>query len=109
MSDSRQAFERAVIERWSDSYNFERYNICGQMDTQYIDDVLEGMWFGWQANVEATTVIPEGWKLVPVEPTFDMLSEIHLDASFSHHAMTLRYGAMLDAAPEAPGQEKEHG
>jgi len=58
---------------------------------------------------QATTVIPEGWKLVPVEPTFDMLSEIHLDASFSHHAMTVRYGAMLDAAPEAPGQEKEHG
>ena len=58
---------------------------------------------------QATTVVPEGGKLVPVEPTSDMLDEIHLDVSFSHRAMTVRYGAMLDAAPEAPGQEKDHG
>jgi len=64
---------------------------------------------GAKLYTQATTVVPEGWKLVPVEPTSDMLGEIHLDASFSHRAMTVRYRAMLDAAPEAPeapGQEQ---
>lgn len=55
--------------------------------------------------LKATTV-PEGWKLVPVEPT-----EAMLDAAYSHPASTTdrmhkQYCAMLAAAPKAPAQEE---
>ena len=42
------------------------------------------------------------WKLVPVEPTGEMLSEIHLLESFTGQALTARYKAMLAAAPVPP-------
>ena len=46
MSDiEREEFEQAVTDRWSDSYSFTRF---GYED--YYDEVLEGMWRGWQAS-----------------------------------------------------------
>jgi len=46
MSDiERAAFEQAVADKWSDSYIFKRFG-----DEDYCDEVLEGMWFGWQAS-----------------------------------------------------------
>jgi len=46
MSDiEREAFEQAVTDRWSDSYSFTRFG-----DEDYYDEVLEGMWWGWQAS-----------------------------------------------------------
>jgi len=45
MSDiEREEFEQAVTDRWSDSYRFTRFG-----DGEYYDEVLEGMWRGWQA------------------------------------------------------------
>ncbi|HHJ0103631.1 TPA: hypothetical protein ACQD72_001639 [Yersinia enterocolitica] len=46
--------------------------------------------------------IPEGWKLVPIEPTLAMLTLLGLTGSFE--SMLERYANMLDAAPE-----KENG
>jgi len=46
--------------------------------------------------------VPDGWKIVPVEPTPEMLEEIWLDERFQERAMKARYAAMLAAAP-APG------
>ena len=49
MSDiEREAFEQAVTDRWSDSYSFTRFG-----DEDYYDEVLEGMWRGWQASRQA--------------------------------------------------------
>ena len=46
MSDiEREKFEQAVTDRWSDSYSFTRFG-----DEDYYDEVLEGMWWGWQAS-----------------------------------------------------------
>ena len=46
MSDiEREAFEQAVADKWSDSYSFTRFG-----DEDYYDEVLEGMWQGWQAS-----------------------------------------------------------
>jgi len=46
MSDiEREEFEQAVTDRWSDSYSFTRFG-----DEDYYDEVLEGMWRGWQAS-----------------------------------------------------------
>ena len=53
------------------------------------------------AEISSADVL-DGWKLVPVEPTETMLEEIHLVKEFTHKAMSVRYKAMLDAAPEPP-------
>jgi len=53
MSDiEREEFEQAVTDRWSDSYSFTRFG-----DEDYYDEVLEGMWWAWQASREA----PVAW------------------------------------------------
>ncbi|WP_145482811.1 hypothetical protein [Yersinia rohdei] len=43
--------------------------------------------------------IPEGWKLVPIEPTLAMLTLLGLTGSFE--SMLERYANMLAAAPES--------
>ena len=48
MSIEREEFEQAVTDRWSDSYSFTRFG-----DEDYYDEVLEGMWQGWQASRQA--------------------------------------------------------
>jgi len=49
MSDiEREEFEQAVTDRWSNSYSFTRFG-----DEDYYDEVLEGMWWGWQASRQA--------------------------------------------------------
>ena len=49
MSDiEREEFEQAVADKWSDSYKFTRFG-----DEDYYDEVLEGMWRGWQASRQA--------------------------------------------------------
>ena len=58
MSDiERAAFEQAVADKWSDSYKFTRFG-----DEDYYDEVLEGMWQGWQASRQALEGEPE-WQL----------------------------------------------
>ena len=59
MSDiERAAFEQAVADRWSDSYKFTRFG-----DEDYYDEVLEGMWWGWQASrqVDGESVAYQYW------------------------------------------------
>ncbi|AWH48544.1 hypothetical protein C1925_04910 [Stenotrophomonas sp. SAU14A_NAIMI4_5] len=46
---------------------------------------------------------PEGYVLVPVEPTVEMLGEIQLVEHFTGNALRARYAAMLAARPEVPG------
>ncbi|WP_312120303.1 hypothetical protein [Kosakonia cowanii] len=70
------------------------------------DDTYRGGWKDYRAAmlkagpVTAATV-PDGWKLVPVEPTKEMI-----DAGWSYYMTTKSpsslgvYGAMLAAAPE---------
>ena len=48
-------------------------------------------------------VVPEGWQLVPKEPTIEMIDEaMKRGATFGVHA---RWRAMLSAAPSPDGQE----
>lgn len=53
--------------------------------------------------IVAALTPPEGYVLVPVEPTEAMLQEIHLVKSFTGEAMHRRYAAMLAARPEVVG------
>jgi len=57
MSDiEREEFEQAVADKWSDSYKFTRFG-----DEDYYDEVLEGMWWGWQASRQALEGEPVAW------------------------------------------------
>lgn len=57
------------------------------------------------AQQPALTAIPSGWKLIPVEPTREMLTTwIKADVVSNRTAPDL-YRAMLAAAPEAPAQQ----
>lgn len=61
----------------------------------------------WNQRVSPpTSAVPEGWKLVPAEPTPEMLAEIHLVEHFSEQALQARYKAMLSAAPQPGGPEQ---
>lgn len=53
--------------------------------------------------ITAALTPPEGYVLVPVEPTEAMLQEIHLVKSFTGEAMHRRYAAMIAARPEVLG------
>ena len=70
MSIEREAFEQAVTDRWSDSYSFTRFG-----DEDYYDEVLEGMWWGWQASRQAVSV-PQQWRDKMEELAADLESEI---------------------------------
>ena len=54
MINSREAFEKAVAGKWPDSYTFTQFN--GNKD--YRDEVLQGMWVGWQASRQALECEP---------------------------------------------------
>ena len=57
MSDiEREEFEQAVADKWSDSYKFTRFG-----DEDYYDEVLEGMWWGWQASRQLLEGEPVAW------------------------------------------------
>ena len=47
-----------------------------------------------------STAVPDGWQLVPIEPTAAMLNEITLVDDFTKQAMTIRYKAMLAVSPK---------
>lgn len=58
-----------------------------------------------KAGPATAAKVPDGWKLVPVEPT-----EAMLDAAYSHPAsaedrMRKQYASMLSAAPAAPEKQ----
>ncbi|WP_158665246.1 hypothetical protein [Ensifer adhaerens] len=50
--------------------------------------------------------VAEGWKLVPLEPTPQMLEQIKFLDDITDRAMTARYKAMLAAAPTQQGGEQ---
>lgn len=49
--------------------------------------------------------VPDGYAIVPVEPTPEMLAEIHLVESFTGTALRARYRAMLAAAPTVKAEQ----
>lgn len=49
-----------------------------------------------------TTTIPAGWKLVPIEPTCEML-DAYVSTNSRFQSARSDWAAMLNAAPAAPG------
>ena len=88
MSDiEREEFEQAVTDRWSDSYSFTRFG-----DEDYYDEVLEGMWRGWQASRQAVSV-PGDEYIIALQDAFDI---IQADANTEQNYGSLcRMGGIL--------------
>lgn len=72
------------------------------MDGTMVPDA-DGEWVRAEAYYELEAkrfTPPEGFVLVPVEPTVEMLGEIQLVENFTGSALRARYAAMLAARPE---------
>ena len=68
--DERAAFEIAFAGKFS----FARFN--DDYGNEYADAETCGAWQGWQARASLIGQPPEGWKLVPIEPTESALATI---------------------------------
>ncbi|WP_336954925.1 hypothetical protein [Serratia sp. KG1D] len=102
-SDPRDAFESVFpmpkyVVRCGTGYAVTAYSAWGAHD-------FKERWEGWNAcraamlaqPVSGGYKLPEGWKLVPIEPTTEMIN-----AALASGALSIRtaYRAMLAAAPE---------
>ncbi|HDX8367391.1 TPA: hypothetical protein RQN08_002639 [Aeromonas dhakensis] len=59
-----------------------------------------------EIDVPISVSVPEGWKLVPVEPTdqmFEAGNSAYWSTSTNHDAIIATYRAMLTAAPKPDG------
>ena len=61
-----------------------------------IKSIEDGEWIGAGHSPDAGKMVPDGWQLVPVEPTSAML--------IAAGTATPRYRAMLAAAPKLGGE-----
>lgn len=115
--------EREAFEAWAATYStmsLERDD-CPELGTiGYKEIEQEMLWQAWEARAAlATKAVPAGWKLVPVEPTRDMIRAAVIYANgnavyknVAAEALAIEesiYGevwdAMLAATPPAPAPE----
>lgn len=117
--DERKAFEEFMEKRFKDSIDRRQVK---NGDGEYMAWDMQVAWIAWQkraamlksGHVTAATV-PDGWKLVPVEPTAEMISsgitahyersQIQIHDRPAPGPMECGYVAMLAASPSAPDQE----
>ncbi|CNJ52357.1 hypothetical protein [Yersinia mollaretii] len=76
---------------------FKEYNIGFPVEKLKADFVISWCLTNLTPQLNSPE-IPDGWKLVPIEPTLAMLTLLGLTGSFE--SMLERYANMLDAAPE---------
>lgn len=104
---AEQQSERERFEAWAKD---EGYDTANTYDTErsrwrWLNPMTSDLWKSWRAALSHPST-PQGWKLVPVEPTLDM-GWAYLDAARADDprgAEELRfswpgYRAMLNAAP----------
>lgn len=84
--------KRKAFEEWASSNKWNIFKVSFANDDveKYSDDFVEGAWHGWIQSANR-----EGYKLVPVEPTKEML-----DAQdyIRDESATEIYKAMIEAA-----------
>lgn len=107
----REAFEAAY-----DDEELLRRHPDGSYMHLWLNDELAGFRRGWQAAVaQAVPSVPEGFKLVPVEPTEKMVSDALatakaygelLDHDWLIDAIPRYYSSMIAAAPQAPVSDR---
>lgn len=60
-----------------------------------------------KAQLASRGGVPDGWKLVPIEPTQEMVDRGAEEVDWYAHNARYCYMAMLDAAPQQGGGEDE--
>lgn len=99
----REKFEKWVIESNQD-YETPQFLIERNLSGDYSTVRIQGAWQGYQAS---RFEVPEGYCLVPVEPTIEMIAALGWggdDVLAIGHASISEdiakcYAEMLDAAP----------
>lgn len=115
--------ERVAFEAWMHTYDSppslegEVFNDDRYLDADcfgqfvYDDLATQRCWSAWQARAQlaATAGVPDGWRLVPVEPTKEMIEAAFMseDVAFDSRSIVITdYRAMLAAAPSpAPASD----
>ena len=109
LAAERAAFEEALVKGgWC------KKAPARNAEGAYITDVFDSAWFAWQARAaleagaKPAPAEPVGWKLVPVEPTPEMI-EAGDEVEDLYKRGTPKtwgkvYRAMLAAAPAAPAE-----
>jgi hypothetical protein len=55
--------------------------------------------------IKARVVVPEGWKLVPIKPTRNMIDAAHDSGYIDHYEAEITWEIMVAAAQEPSEQE----
>ena len=82
----------------------------------YLMENDESMWLGFGPDHRAATAVPlykekwkvgvpDGWKLVPIEPTAEMCRAFYEASPSGFGLGHASYKAMLNAAPEYKGEK----
>ena len=103
--------ERETFENWLRSNPFFVECDISKFDGEYAEHGVQQKWITWQAarQSRAQAQVPDDWKLVPVEPTDEMISA-GADASDAFRVDVLRsYEAMLQSAPQQPADPLNGG
>ena len=90
---------REAFETWAKAEDFS-LALFGVRDRSYFGVVTEFAWLGWQAaRAQVPAPVPAGWRLVPEEPTPEMLDALR--TYFDKRTRVEKcYSAMLYIAPK---------
>ncbi|MCE9759215.1 hypothetical protein [Citrobacter portucalensis] len=84
---------------WEKYYQPNNYSLSAK---KHLGAIAESAWFACRAamlQAGNSPVIPDGWQLVPKEPT-EAMNKAGWDAMNEHDAINPTYRAMLAAAPQ---------
>ena len=87
--------ERKAFEAWAYSNKWNIFRVRDMGIDKYVDDFVDGAWHGWLASANR-----EGYKLVPLEPSQEMLiaaDNCEIDGKVTAHNI---YKAMIGACDE---------
>lgn len=108
MNNSKSDAERAAFVEWLSTTYRRAYS---RRDAEYMWDIGHVAALAWQAarrapsaaQVPLSDELHEGWQMVPVEPTQEMIKAGRNYTTLAAGA----YYAMLEAAPQPPAAHKE--
>lgn len=105
---AEQQSERERFEAWI-SEDGKWSKAAQRSGDGYMLAYAQSAWTAWQAGWQARAALshhstPQGWKLVPVEPTMEMLDEMNAFFDASNWVLEATWKSALDAAPTPPEQ-----
>ena len=117
ISEQQMNKMREEFEAWYEGHCAPLESDWFKRDSDFPDDYdyfpAQEAWSGWKASRAALSenhfpdaakmVVPEGWQLVPVEPTEAMISSVIDAGTFDEDDVAYFWDSMLAAAPKHEG------